>query len=99
MEMEEIFERLVAILDADRKARREDIRSIWFEESIIQEEMEADAEKMEPDSEVMQSVMEHQEVTVQDATVMPVREPGVRSSYELTHAETTRRKKKWRCRR
>jgi hypothetical protein len=30
---------------------------------------------MEPDSEMMQSVVEHQEVPVQDATVMPVREP------------------------
>jgi hypothetical protein len=36
--------------------------------------MEADAEKMEPDSEMMQSVVEHQEVPVQDATVMPDRD-------------------------
>jgi hypothetical protein len=37
--------------------------------------MEADAEKMEHDAEMMQSVVEHQEVPVQDATLMPVREP------------------------
>jgi hypothetical protein len=37
--------------------------------------MEADGEKMDHDSEMMQSVVEHQEVPVQDATVMLVREP------------------------
>jgi hypothetical protein len=47
----------------------------WEETTACQEEMEVDAEKMEPNSEIMQSVVEHQEVPVQDATVMPVREP------------------------
>jgi hypothetical protein len=45
------------------------------EKTACQEEMKADAEKMEPDSEMMHCVVEHQEIPVQDATVMPVREP------------------------
>jgi hypothetical protein len=54
----------------------EEMMSITREESTAcQEEMEAGSEKMEPDSEMMLSVVEHQEVRIQDATVMPVREP------------------------
>jgi hypothetical protein len=38
--------------------------------------MEAYAEKIEPDSEMLQSVVEHQEVPIEDAIVIPVGEPG-----------------------
>jgi hypothetical protein len=93
MDMKKLFERLLAILDADRKARREDIRSMWFEKSITQEEMEADAEKMEPDSEVMQSVVEHQKVPIQDATVIPVGEPKKKRRRDRNRAAERHRQK------
>jgi hypothetical protein len=53
-EMEKLFKRLVAIMDAERKARREDIRSMWFEttntrkETTACQEMEAHLEDQEP---------------------------------------------------
>jgi hypothetical protein len=68
--------------DMEMMACREITEAHLEEKETIacQEEMEADAEKVEPDSEMMQSVMEHQDVFVQDATVMPVGEPQEETS-------------------
>jgi hypothetical protein len=76
-------------LSQKRKPTRAETRAIQARTETMREEMHAErkrsehrrppcetnAEKMEPDSEVTQSAVEHQEVPVQDATVMPVREP------------------------
>jgi hypothetical protein len=45
----------------------------WQETTVCHEATEADIEKSEPDSGMMQSVAEHQEVPREDAAVMPVR--------------------------
>jgi hypothetical protein len=75
--------------DMEMMACREITEAHLEEKETIacQEEMEADAKKMEPDSEMMQSVVEHQDIPVQDATVMPVREPEGETT-SITRKET-----------
>jgi hypothetical protein len=48
------------------------LRACRSETAAFQEATEGDTEKTEPDPGIMQSVREHQEVTKEDAAVMPV---------------------------
>jgi hypothetical protein len=107
MEMEKLFERIVAILDANRKAQQEEIeawreetRSMQFEttntrtETMACQEMEARPEEKKPTSVDMKpEVAEEREVPEENATVMPVEEPKKKRRRDRQLAAERRRQK------
>jgi hypothetical protein len=61
--------------EAERKAYLENVKRMMAIFGANQEETKSDPEQTEPSPEMMQSVGEHQEVTEEEAAVMPAGEP------------------------
>ncbi|XP_033607654.1 uncharacterized protein LOC117282386 [Cryptotermes secundus] len=90
MEMQQVIE-MLARMEAKAEARHKELMADW---KAWGEESRTTHEKIEPHPEVMQSILEHREVPVEDAPRIPAGEPKERRRDQGLAAERRRQKQR-----